>query len=178
MDMCTNRINGDDDDDDQFDVRNDEHDEYDSGTIVILLFKRFKIISMLETLGVDQDQFEEFISGINMHCRKIDGLEPGKIASYLAHLLAFSKTVQFSQIQQYIDKKKKENGDLEQYKQKLESQIQNLEKEESNSKAHRDASLYNEKIINDEIEAFSNLKTQLQKYGWILVKIFPSLFMS
>ena len=67
----------------------------------------FKIISMLETLGVDQDQFEEFISGINMHCRKIDGLEPGKIASYLADLLAFSKTVQFSQIWQYIDKNKK-----------------------------------------------------------------------
>jgi hypothetical protein len=113
----------------------------------------FKIISMLETLGVDQDQFEEFISGISMHCRKIDGLEPGKIASYLADLLAFSKTVQFSQIQQYIDKKKKENGDLEQYK-------QNLEKEESNSKAPRDASLYNEKIINDEIEAFSKLKSR------------------
>jgi chromosome segregation ATPase len=64
-----------------------------------------------------------------------------------------------------LTKTKKENGDLEQYKQKLESQIQNLEKEESNSKAPRDASLYNEKIINDEIEAFSNLKTQLQKYG-------------
>jgi hypothetical protein len=28
MDMCTNRINGDDDDDEQFDVRNDEHDDY------------------------------------------------------------------------------------------------------------------------------------------------------
>ena len=43
----------------------------------------------------------------------MDDLAPHKIASYIADLISFSKTVPFSQIKPYIDEKKKENTKLE-----------------------------------------------------------------
>ncbi len=54
--------------------------------------------------------------------------EYNKIASYLEDLFTFSKTVPFSQIEQHIEEKKNENTELEQYKQRLESQIQTRER--------------------------------------------------
>jgi hypothetical protein len=59
-----------------------------------------KIISTLERLGVNEDNFENFISNIYLQCRIIDDLVPHKIASYLEDLIAFSKTSPFSQIEQ------------------------------------------------------------------------------
>jgi hypothetical protein len=48
---------------------------------------------------------------------------------------------------------------------KIISMLETLGVDKTNLNNPRDASLYNEKIINDEIEAFSNLNTRLQKYG-------------
>jgi CENP-B N-terminal DNA-binding domain len=101
-----------------------------------------KIISTLERLGVNEDNFENFISSTYLQCRRIDDLAPHKIASYIEDLIAFSKTVPFSQIEQHIEEKKNENTKLEDYKRNLESQIQELQKEEANSKTRRDAALY------------------------------------
>jgi hypothetical protein len=124
-----------------------------------------KIISTLERLGVNEDNFENFISSIYLQCRRIDDLAPHKIASYIEDLIAFSKTVPFSQIEQYIEEKKNENTKLEDYKEDLESQIQKLQKEEANSKNRLDTALYNEKTTNEEIESLIDLKTQLKIYG-------------
>jgi hypothetical protein len=123
-----------------------------------------KIISTLERLGVNEDNFENFISSTYLQCRRIDDLAPHKIASYIEDLIAFSKTVPFSQIEQHIEEKKNENTKLEDYKRNLESQIQKLQKEEANSKTRRDAALYNEKTTNEEIESFIDLKTGLKVY--------------
>jgi hypothetical protein len=124
-----------------------------------------KIISTLEKLGVNEDNFENFISSIYLYCRRIDDLAPHKITSYLEDLIAFSKTVPFSQIKPYIEEKKKENTELEQYKQRLESQIQTLEKEEANSRSRRDAALCDEKTTNENIQSFIDLKAKLRIYG-------------
>src|SRR6187200_1355060 len=124
-----------------------------------------KLVSMLEKLGVNEDDFENFISSVYLHCRRIDDLTPDKIASYLQDLLRFSKTVPFSQIKQHIEEKKSENTKLEDYKRNLESQIRKLQKEEANSRTRRDAALYDEKTTNQEIESFIDLKTELKAYG-------------
>ena len=124
-----------------------------------------KLVSMLEKLGVNEDDFENFISSVYLHCRRIDDLTPDKIASYLQDLLGFSKTVPFSQIKQHIEEKKSENTNLEEYKRNLESQIRKLQKEEANSRTRRDAALYDEKTTNQEIESFIDLKTELKAYG-------------
>ena len=71
-----------------------------------------KLVSMLEKLGVNEDDFENFISSVYLHCRRIDELAPHKIASYIENLIAFSKTVSFSQIEQFIEEKKNENTKL------------------------------------------------------------------
>jgi hypothetical protein len=132
-----------------------------------------KIISMLERLGVNEDNFENFISSIYLQCTRIDDLAPHKIASYLEDLIAFSKTVPFSQIEQHIDEKKNERTKLEDYKRDLISQIQKLQKEEASSKTRRDAALYNEKTTNEEIESFIDLKTELKIYGLDFAKDIP-----
>jgi hypothetical protein len=41
-----------------------------------------KIISTLEKLGVNEDNFENFISSIYLYCRRIDDLAPHKITSW------------------------------------------------------------------------------------------------
>jgi hypothetical protein len=41
-----------------------------------------KIVSMLERLGVDEDNFENFISSIYLQCKRIDDLAPHKIGRY------------------------------------------------------------------------------------------------
>jgi hypothetical protein len=132
-----------------------------------------KIISMLERLGVNDGNFENFISSIYLYCRRIDDLAPHKIASYIEDLIAFSKTVPFCQIEQHINEKKNENTKLEQYKESLEGQIQTLQKEEANSKTRLDAALYNEKTSNEEIESFINLKTELKVHGLDFAKDIP-----
>lgn len=124
-----------------------------------------KIISTLERLGVNEDNFENFISSIYLYCRRIDDLEPHKVASYIEDLISFSKTVPFSQIEPYIDDKKSENTKLEDHKRNLESQIQKLQKDEANSKTRRDAALYNDKTTNEEIESFMDLKAEIKVHG-------------
>jgi hypothetical protein len=57
---------------------------------------------MLDRIGVNEDNFENFISSIYLHCGRIDDLAPHKIASYLEDLIAFSRTVPFSQIEKVI----------------------------------------------------------------------------
>jgi hypothetical protein len=120
---------------------------------------------MLESIGVNEDNFENFISSIYLQCRRINDLAPHKIASYIEDLITFSKTVPFSQIEQYIDEKKNENTKLEDYKEDLESQILELQKEEADSKNRLDTALYNEKTTNEEIESVIDLKAQLKIYG-------------
>jgi hypothetical protein len=126
---------------------------------------RFKIISMLDRIGVNEDNFQSFISTIYLHCRGIDDLAPHKIASYIEDLLELSKTVPFSQIEQYIEERKNENTKLEDHKQNLENEIETLQKEESNSKARLDAVLNDEKTTKEEIESFRDLKIELEICG-------------
>jgi len=72
----------------------------------------FRLATIMINLGVDEREFESFISQIYDNCKKLD-LQPGKIVYYIEQLLKFSKDIPFSQIPDYIRQKTNDKSKLE-----------------------------------------------------------------
>ena len=51
----------------------------------------FRISMIMRKMGINEEDFESFISKVNERCQKVEGLTPDKIGSYLEDLLEFSK---------------------------------------------------------------------------------------
>ena len=83
----------------------------------------------LRKMGVNEDDFESFISKLYERCMKVSGLTPDKIGSYLEDLVEFSaedddnggNIPKLSEISYYVEQKKNE-------KRKLKEDIQNIQK--------------------------------------------------
>ena len=101
----------------------------------------------MRKMGINEEDFESFISKAYEHCQRVEGLTPDKIGSYLEDLLEFSKdeddnnnngdgnTIKLSEIPHYIEQKKNE-------KRILKQDIENLHKEKQ--EAQQEASYANE----------------------------------
>ena len=128
---------------------------------------------ILRKMGVNEEDFESFISKLYERCMKVSGLTADKISSYLEDLVEFSdedddnggNIPKLSEIPQYIEQKKNE-------KRKLKEDIQNLQKQKKISEEEalyanelRDAALENEKTTVAELREYSNFKAELGKYG-------------
>jgi DNA-binding transcriptional MerR regulator len=125
----------------------------------------FRVAMTMNRLGVREDGFESFMSDVYNRCCKNLGLTPESIASYLADLIEFSKTVPLSQISHFIEQKAEEKKKLEEEIQILKDQIKTLKEEKSSSEARYLSALSEENTTNVQLKSYSELKKALGGYG-------------
>ena len=125
----------------------------------------FRLAMIIIKLGVDEEEFESFISDIYDKCKKLD-LQPDKIANYIDELLKFSKDIPLSQITEYIKKKTNDKSKLEKDIEELQDRIKEIEEEKLAAEDLRNVSLESQKMTAAELRWYSDLKIELKnKYG-------------
>jgi uncharacterized protein YjiS (DUF1127 family) len=117
----------------------------------------FRLASILKDLGVDEDNFGNFVSQIYNQCKDI-GLQPECIAYNTKQILDLSGSVSLSQIPDYIQEKTKE-------KRKLEEDIEKLKTKELDARTELMLALDEKKATLAELEQFSPFKVELDKLG-------------
>jgi cell division protein FtsB len=111
--------------------------------------------------GVDEEEFESFISDIYDKCKRLD-LQPDKIAYYIGELLTFSKDISLSQIPDYIKQKTNEKGKLEKDIEELQDRIEQLKEEKLVAEQLRNVSLEDQRMTESELKWYSDLKIELK----------------
>jgi hypothetical protein len=124
----------------------------------------FRLATLMMKFGVNEKEFEHFISDIYNNSKKLD-LQPDKIAYYLDELLKFSKDIPLSQIPDYIKQKTNEKNKLEKDIEDLQEKIKQLEGEMLAAEELYNVSLENERMTSSTLTWYSNLKIELSKYG-------------
>jgi hypothetical protein len=123
----------------------------------------FRLATIMIKLGVNEQEFEHFISETYDNCKKLD-LQPNKIGYYLDELLKFSKDISFSQIPDYIKQKTNEKSKLEKDIEELQEKIKQLGEERSAAEELYNASLENESKTASILAWYLKLKTELDRY--------------
>jgi len=116
-----------------------------------------RIASYLINLGVHDEEFHHFISGIYDRCKKMD-LQPDKVAYLLKQLLDLSESVPLQQIPEYIERQTSRKG-------KLKQEIEEMELKIIEVKSRLDIVLNDEATTRDELNQFSSFKTEMKKNG-------------
>jgi hypothetical protein len=131
---------------------------------------------ILRNMGVNEEDFESFISKLYKRCMKVSGLTPDKIGSYLEDLVEFSdeddnggNIPKLSEIPYYIEQMKNEKRALKKDIQNLQKQKKISEEEASYANDLRDAAFETEKTTVAELREYSKFKTELGKYGLTVV---------
>ena len=128
---------------------------------------------ILRNMGVNEEDFELFISKVYERSMKVSGLTADKIGSYLEDLFEFSdedddnggNIPKLSEISYYIEQKKNEKRALKKDIQNLQKQKKISEEEASYANELRDAALENEKTTVTELRESSNFKAELRGFG-------------
>jgi hypothetical protein len=123
----------------------------------------FRLATIMIKLGVNEQEFEYFISQIYNDSKNLD-LQPDKIAYYLDGLLKFSKDIPLSQIPDYIKQKTDEKSKLEKDIEELQEKIKQLKEERLAAEGLYNASLENGSRTTSILAWYSNLKTELDRY--------------
>ena len=123
----------------------------------------FRLATIMIKLGVNEQEFEYFISQIYNDSKNLD-LQPDKIAYYLDELLKFSKDIPLSQIPDYIKQKTNEKSKLEKDIEELQEKIKQLEQEKLASEELNNASLENGSRTTSILAWYLKLKTELDRY--------------
>lgn len=125
----------------------------------------FRIVSIMQRLGIAEDCFESFILDVYNRCRDI-GLSPENISYYLQDLVEFSKNgLPVSKMSAYIKEKADEKIKLEEESKKLTRQIAELKQEKENYEFLRDQALQEKEITISGLDWYSNLRSELKKYS-------------
>lgn len=132
-----------------------------------------RISMILRKMGVNEEDFESFISKLYERCMKVSGLTADKIGSYLEDLFEFSdedddnggNIPKLSEISYYIEQKKNDKRKLKEDIQNLQKQKKISEEEASYANELRDAALENEKTTVTELREYSNFKAELIRCG-------------
>lgn len=123
----------------------------------------FRLATIMIKLGVNEQEFEYFISQIYNDSKNLD-LQPDKIAYYLDELLKFSKDIPLSQIPDYIKQKTNEKSKLEKDIEELQEKIKQLKEEKLAAEKLYNASLENESKTTSILAWYLKLKTELDRY--------------
>jgi predicted nucleic acid-binding Zn-ribbon protein len=123
----------------------------------------FRLATIMIKLGVNEQEFEYFISQIYNDSKNLD-LQPDKIAYYLDELLKFSKDIPLSQIPDYIKQKTNEKSKLEKDIEELQEKIKQLEQQKLASEELNNASLENGSRTASILAWYLKLKTELDRY--------------
>jgi hypothetical protein len=124
----------------------------------------FRVATMMNRLGVEEDSFESFMVGTYDRCKNL-GLTPEDIASSLADLLEFSKSIPINEIPSYIDKEKQVKKELEEEMAILHEQIGELEAQKSVAHDNLNIALRNENMTSAKLKWYSDIKVELSRHG-------------
>ena len=117
----------------------------------------FRLANILKHLGVDEENFGNFVSQIYNQCTHI-GPKPEYIANNIKQILDLSRSVPISEIPNYIQEKTNES-------QKLEEDIKKLEGQELDARVKLAEALDEKKVSLAELDQFYPLKVELDKLG-------------
>src|SRR5215211_438114 len=128
---------------------------------------------ILRNMGVNEEDFELFISKVYERSMKVSGLTADKIGSYVEDLVEFSdedddnggNIPKISEISYYIEQKKNEKRAVKEDIQNLQKQKKISEEEASYANELRDAALEDEKTTVTELREYSNFKAELRTKG-------------
>jgi len=123
----------------------------------------FRLAMIMVKFGVNEQEFEYFISQTYNNCKKLD-LQPDKIAYYLDELLKFSKDIPLSQIPEYIKQKTHDKSKLEKDIEESQEKIKQLAEEKLAAEELYNTSLENGSRIASILAWYLNLKTELDRY--------------
>src|SRR5215216_3545451 len=123
----------------------------------------FRLAMIMVKFGVNENEFEHFISQIYNNSKKLD-LQPDKIAYYLDELLKLSKDIPFSQIPDYIKQKTNDKSKLEQDIEELQEKIKQLEEEKLAAEELYNTSLEEGSRRASILAWYLNLKTELDRH--------------
>ena len=123
----------------------------------------FRLAMIMIKLGVNEQEFEYFISDIYNNCKKLD-IPPDKIAYYIDELLKFSKDISLSQIPDYIKQKTNDKSELEKDIEESQEKIKQLKEEKLAAEELYNTSLENGSRIASILAWYLNLKTELDRY--------------
>lgn len=124
----------------------------------------FRVATMMNRLGVEEDSFESFMVDTYDRCKNL-GLTPEDIASSLADLLEFSKSIPINEIPSYIDKEKQVKKELEEEMAILHEQICDLEAQKSVAHDNINIALRNENMTSAKLKWYSDIKAELSRHG-------------
>jgi hypothetical protein len=117
----------------------------------------FRIVRLLNDLGVDEDAFYDYVPNIHNRCAEI-GLDPQNVAEGIKQLLVLCETVPIWQMSNYIASKRIE-------KENLEKSVDNLKAEEGQTRTKLQNAIDEHGITLRQIEDYRALKSRLQKAG-------------
>ena len=123
----------------------------------------FRLAMIMIKFGVNEQEFEYFISQIYNNSKKLD-LQPEKIAYYLDELLKFSKDMPLSHIPDHIKQKTHDKSKLEKDIEELQEKIKQLEGERLAAEELFNTSLENRSRTASILAWYSNLKIELEIY--------------
>ncbi|MFZ0895794.1 MAG: hypothetical protein WAZ77_14960, partial [Candidatus Nitrosopolaris sp.] len=110
-----------------------------------------RIASMMKIFGLDEEEFDQFISVIYKDCITL-GIKPNKVADNLKQLLELCQQIPLPEIPNYIQQQKTQ-------KRKLEQELQELEARVLDAKNRADMALKEERITRQDL----NFKRDLWK---------------
>jgi hypothetical protein len=110
-------------------------------------------VSMMKNLGIEENDFEEFISGTYKFLKEL-GVDPKKMADCIKQMEDLNATMPIAQIPQYI-------SELEAEKNRISEDIDKLKTDELKLKTN----IYKSLDRGGEYQQFIDLKLELKKYG-------------
>jgi hypothetical protein len=116
-----------------------------------------RIASYLVKLGINDEDFSQFVSGIYDSCRKMD-LEPDKVAYLLKLLHDIPESIPPEQFQEHIELQKIQI-------QTSKEEIENLQQRILNEKSNLDIALKEQGTTMDELNQFSSFKAAMKNNG-------------
>ena len=124
----------------------------------------FRVVKMMQRFGINDEQFEMFLSEIYNKCKLWD-LAPDQIGKYLSETVNISKIVFPSQIPNYINTKKAEIKHLEQQIENIQKTIAELNIKKSNVSKELELVIEISKISNEAIAWYKDVLKELKNKG-------------
>jgi polyhydroxyalkanoate synthesis regulator phasin len=116
-----------------------------------------RIASYLVEMGVDEEEFREFVSGIYDSCKKMD-LQPDKFVYLLKLLHDIPESIPPKQFEEYIELQKSEI-------QRSKEELERLEQRILNQKSNLEIAINEEGTTMDELKQFSSFKEVMKNNG-------------
>ena len=132
----------------------------------------FRTMKILSEHGIDGETAEHFISDTYKKCKDA-GVTPSKIVTYIEELNKFSDQVRLSEIEDYINQKTAEKGELDKEVRELKDQISTLEEQKSELEKSRDLVLEQKRKATEEMKSYFDAKQELDKHQISITEDIP-----